>query len=46
LTLLALLNLVGKDGCSQAYKLREKRVERSFWGFIQVTTRRATLGHW
>ena len=32
MTVLVLLNLAGKDGCSQAYTLRErkKRVERSF----------------
>jgi len=30
LTILVLLNLARKDGCSQEYTLREKRVERSF----------------
>ena len=30
MTVLVFLNLAGKDGCSQAYTLREKRVERSF----------------
>ena len=33
MTDLVLLNLAGKDGCSQAYTLREKKlVERSFGG--------------
>ena len=30
MTVLVLLNLTGKDGCSQEYTLREKWVEHSF----------------